>query len=106
MSGGRRVDWRAIPRRYRAWRALPRWRKLLWLVVRGVTIVVAYAASAAAVLWYNAPGVVEGVGAGRTPAWTLVGLVVARPDLLALVLLLVPAVLAAVLLPHRPDWRG
>lgn len=106
MSGGRRVDWRAIPRRYRAWRAMPRWRKLLWLVTRSVTVLVLYGAAAAALLWYNAPAVVEGVGAGRTPAWALVDLVAASPDLLVLVVVLVPAVLAAVLLPHRPDWRG
>jgi len=105
MSHGRQIDWRAIPSRYRRWRALPAWRKLLWLLVRGVTMAVAYVGFAAAILWYNEPTVVEAVGAGRESAWALVTLLGARPELLVLLALLVPAVLAAVLLPHRPDWR-
>jgi hypothetical protein len=104
MSDGQRIDWRAIPSRYRRWRALPAWRKLLWLVVRGVTTVVAYVGSAVAILWFNEPVVVEAVGAGRAPVWALVTRVVAQPELLLLLALLVPAILAAVLLPHRPDW--
>lgn len=105
MDDGQRIDWRAVPRRYRRWRALPRWRKLLWLVTRSTTMAVLYAAFAAGLLWYNAPAVVEGVGAGREPVWALAGLLASRPELLVLLAILVPAVAAAVLLPHKPGWR-
>lgn len=64
-------------------------------------MVVAYVAFAAAILWYNEPEVVEGIGAGREPLWTLLGVLGARPELLVLLLILVPAVVASVLLPHR-----
>lgn len=104
MSSGQRIDWRAIPRRYRAWWALPLWRKLLWLVTRSATMVVAYVAFAAGILWYNEPALVTGIGAGRESVWALAGLFVAQPELLFVLLVLVPAVFAAVLLPHRPDW--
>lgn len=105
MSDGQRIDWRAIPSRYRRWQGLPLWRKALWLVTRSVTMVVLYVAFAAAILWYNAPATIEGIGAGRESVLSLVGLFGRQPDLLVLCLLLVPAVLAATLLPHRPDWR-
>ena len=104
MSGGQRIDWRAIPTRYRNWQALPAWRKLLWLVTRSVTMVVAYVAFAVGILWYNEPALVEGIGAGRESPLALVGALGATPELLVLLVILVPAVLAAVLLPHRPDW--
>lgn len=68
-------------------------------------MVVLYVAFGAALLWYNEPALVEGVGAGQQSAWALVGLLGARTDLLVLLLILVPAVVVGVLLPHRPDWR-
>lgn len=104
MTNGRRIDWRAIPGRYRAWRALPAWRKSLWLLSRGATVAVLYVTLAVGILWYNAPTVVGDVGAGRASAWAVVGLLGARPELLGVLLLLVPAVLAGVILPHRPSW--
>ena len=104
MSDGQRVDWRAIPARYRAWRALPVWRKALWLVTRVVTMVVFYVAAAAAILWYNEPTVIEGIGAGTESPLALLGLFASQPELLALMLLMIPAVFVAVVLPHRPDW--
>lgn len=106
MSGGQRIDWRAIPSRYRRWQALPAWRKLLWLVTRSVTMVVAYAFCAVAIVWYNEPVLVEGIGGGTESPLALVGAFGTSPGLLAILLILVPAVMAAVLLPHRPDWRG
>jgi hypothetical protein len=106
MSSGRRVDWRAIPTRYRAWQALPRWRKLVWFVTRGLTVGLLYVAFAVGLLWYNEPALVEGIFAGREPLWAMATLLARRLELLGLLLILVPAVLAAVLLPHRPDWRG
>jgi hypothetical protein len=104
MTDGQRVDWRAIPSRYRRWQALPVWRKLLWVVTRSVTMVLLYGLFAAGLLWYNEPATVEAIGTGSAPAWALLGLLAARPELLALLLVLGPAVAAAVLLPHRPDW--
>ncbi|WP_276261151.1 hypothetical protein [Haloglomus litoreum] len=104
MGDGQRIDWRAVPARYRAWQALPLWRKVLWLVVRSVTIVVLYLGAAAAILWYNEPAVVGAMGAGREPVWALFGVLSAQPELLLLLLILGPAVAAAVLLPHKPDW--
>jgi hypothetical protein len=104
MADGQRIDWRAIPTRYRNWQALPAWRKLLWLVTRSVTMVVLYAGFAVGILWYNEPALVEGVGAGRESPLAVVGALVATPELLVILAILVPAVLAAVLLPHRPDW--
>jgi hypothetical protein len=98
------IDWRAIPRRYRAWKALPAWRKVLWTVSRTAMSVVLYVAFAAGILWFNEPRVVEGIAGGDESPLALVGLFATQPELLALVLLLVPAVLAAVLLPHRTDW--
>ncbi len=98
------IDWRAIPRRYRAWKSLPAWRKVLWGVSRGVAAAVLYVAFAAAILWYNEPAVVESVGAGQTSAATLVGVLAGNVELLAVMVLLVPAVLASVLLPHRTEW--
>jgi hypothetical protein len=105
MADGARIDWRAIPRRYRTWRALPAWRKVLWVVGRGLTMVVAYVGFGAAILWYNEPDVVGGVAAGRQPVWAVAGLLAGRPELLLVLAILVPAVVAAVLLPHRPSWR-
>jgi hypothetical protein len=99
------IDWRAIPRRYRAWKELPAWRKVLWAVTRTVMSVVLYVASVAAVLWFNEPGVVGGIAEGSESPLALVGLFAAQPELLALVLLLFPAVLAAVVLPHRTAWN-
>jgi hypothetical protein len=105
MQDGHRIDWRAIPSRYRNWRALPTWRKLLWVLTRSVTMVVLYVVAAVAILWYNEPALVEGIGAGRASVWSLVGELAAQPELLALLLLLGPAIAAAVLLPTKPGWR-
>jgi hypothetical protein len=101
---GQRVDWRAIPRRYRAWQDLPVWRKVLWLVTRSLAIGVVYVASAAVILWYNAPLVVEGIANGGLSPLALLALFATQPELLLLCLLLLPAIAAAILLPHRPDW--
>jgi hypothetical protein len=98
------IDWRAIPRRYRAWKALPAWRKALWGVTRGVAATVLYVAFAAAILWYNEPAVVESVGAGQASVAALFGVLAGNVQLLAVMVLLVPAVLASVLLPHRTEW--
>ena len=100
------IDWRAIPKRYRAWQELPAWRKALWLVTRSVTMLVFYVLFAAAILWYNEPETVEAVGAGREPVWELVAVLGGQPELLVILLLLVPAVAATVLLPHRTDWSA
>lgn len=105
MNEGHRIDWRAIPARFRNWRAMPAWRKLLWLVTRSVTVVVLYAVFATGILWYNEPALVEGIGAGRLPAWALVGVLGAQPELLGLLLILGPAILIAVLLPQKPAWQ-
>jgi len=105
MSGGQRIDWRAIPDRYRAWQAKPTWRKALWLVSRSVTMVVFYVLFAAAIFWYNEPEAVEGVRTGEEPVWELFAVLGSNPELLAIFAIMVPAVVAAVLLPHRPDWR-
>lgn len=105
MSDGQRVDWRAIPTRYRAWQALPLWRKALWLVTRIVTVAVFYVLAAAVILWFNAPEPVEAIGAGEASILTLGGVFASQPELLLLLLVLVPAIAAAVVLPHKPDWR-
>jgi hypothetical protein len=105
MQDGHRIDWRAILSRYQDWRALPTWRKLLWALTRSVTMVLLYVGFAVAILWYNEPALVEGIGAGRASVWALVGELAAQPELLALLLLLVPAIVAAVLLPAKPGWR-
>jgi hypothetical protein len=104
MQDGTRIDWRAIPARYRAWQALPAWRKALWAVSRSVLMVVLYALFAVGILWYNEPALVEGVGAGRESLTDLVWAVASQPELLAILLILVPAVVAAVLLPTKPAW--
>jgi hypothetical protein len=104
MAARRRVDWRAIPGRYRAWKTLPRWRQLLWLVSRGLAIGILYALFAVGILWYNEPAMVEGIAAGRESIWVLLGLLVDRSELLVLMVILLPAVIAGVLLPHRTDW--
>lgn len=105
MSGGQRIDWRAIPTRFRRWQALPTWRKLLWLVTRAVTMVVAYAFFAVGILWYNEPDLVGAIVAGDRSPFAIFGAFAATPELLVIMLILVPAVVAAVLLPHRPDWQ-
>lgn len=105
MDDGQRVDWRAIPRRYRAWRDLPPWRKAVWILTRAVTMTVLYAAFAAAILWYNEPALMGAIVAGERSPLALGGLLGDRPELLGICLLLVPAVAAAVLLPHKPSWR-
>ncbi|WP_255198141.1 hypothetical protein [Halorarius litoreus] len=105
MADGQRIDWQAIPTRYRRWQALPVWRKLRWLVTRSLTMVVAYVGFAVAILWYNEPTPVEAIGADRESPLALVGALVTTPEL-GLLLILVPAVVAAVLLPNRPSWRG
>ena len=63
-----------------------------------------YLAFAIGILWYNAPTLIEGIGAGREPVWALVGAGGAQPERLVLLGLLVPAVIAGVLLPHKPSW--
>jgi len=105
MSGGQRIDWRAIPDRYRAWHEKPTWRKALWLVSRSVTMVVFYVLFAAAIFWYSEPDVVEGVRTGDESVWELFAVLGSNPELLVIFAIMVPAVAAAVLLPHRPDWR-
>lgn len=105
MQEGHRIDWRAIPARFRRWRALPTWRKLLWVLTRSVTMVVLYVAFAVALLWYNEPALVEGIGAGRASVTALAGVLWAQPELLGILLLLAPAVAVAVLLPQKPGWQ-
>lgn len=101
-----RVDWRAIPERYRAWRELPAWRKAVWLVTRSLTILVGYAVAAAVVLWYNLPETARAVSDGREPVWELVPALAGYPALAFLLVFLLPVVAAAVILPHRTDWSG
>jgi len=67
-------------------------------------MVVLYCGFAIGILWYNAPTLIEGIGAGRAPVWAVVGLLGTQPERLVLLILLVPAVIAGVLLPHKPSW--
>ena len=80
------------------------WRKVLWLVGRSLAMILLYLGFGIAILWYNAPTLIEGIGAGREPVWALLGLFGAQPELLILLGLLVPAVIAGVLLPYKPSW--
>lgn len=105
MDDGQQIDWRAIPRRFRAWQAKPLWRKLLWILSRTVTMVVAYVFFGAAVLWYNQPTAIERIAAGTASPLSLLSVLAAQPALLAILAIMVPAVLVAVLLPHKPSWR-
>lgn len=100
----RRIDWFAIPRRYRAWQAKPTWRKVLWLVSRSVSMLVLYVLFAGAILWYNQPEIVGGVVNGTEPVWSILTVFGTQPELLVIMAILVPAVVASVLLPHRTVW--
>jgi hypothetical protein len=105
MQDGQRIDWFAIPDRFRAWRAMALWRKCLWIVSRTVTMALFYAFFAVGILWYNDPALVSGVLGGRESVMALLGLLSGRPELVVILLLLVPAVLVTVLLPHKPSWQ-
>jgi hypothetical protein len=105
MQDGQRIDWFAIPDRFRAWRAMALWRKCLWLVSRTVTMVIFYALFAVGILWYNDPELVSRVLGGDASVLALLGLLVGSPELVVILLLLVPAVLVTVLLPHKPSWQ-
>jgi hypothetical protein len=105
MDDQPRVDWRSIPRRYRAWRALPPWRKGLWIASRVLAIAVLYVIAAAAILWFNEPVVANAVVAGERPPTALLTAVLARPELGLLAVVVLVGVAAAVLLPHKERWQ-
>lgn len=96
-----RIDWRELPTRFRAWKALSLGRKFLWGISHLSQILIFYGIFTGIVLLYNFPETSGAVINGEQAVWTLLELIIADYELLLLLAITLPMFALLVIVPHR-----
>lgn len=98
---GRRIDWWAIPDRFRDWQAMSPARKLLWFIKNAIVFILATAIFTGVITWYNTPAAFEAFLAGEGSPRPLIAWWFESVEHLILFAVINVAVLVSILLPKR-----